>query len=110
MFDLLDALGDLHFIYHKCTTLQKHQLLNAVFDRNLFYYQSTYRTPTLQPVFMHSALILKEKKLLFVDEIKKTGLASRQVEVAGIEPASKHIRRKLSTCLFHYYLSAMNRE
>ena len=35
---------------------------------------------------MHSALILKEKKLLFVDEIKKTGLASRQVEVAGYEP------------------------
>jgi hypothetical protein len=24
------------------------------------------------------------------------------VELAGIEPASKHIRRKLSTCLFHY--------
>jgi len=23
-----------------------------------------------------------------------------EVEVAGIEPASKHIRRKLSTCLF----------
>jgi len=32
------------------------------------------------------------------------------VEVRGIEPLSKHIRRKLSTCLFHYYLSAMNRK
>ena len=28
------------------------------------------------------------------------------VELAGIEPASKHIPQKLSTCLFHYYLSA----
>ena len=35
---------------------------------------------------------------------------SPRVELAGFEPASKHIRQKLSTCLFHYYLSAMNRK
>ena len=64
LFKNLDALGDLHFIYHNCTTLQKHQLLNTVFDRNLFYYQSVYRTPTLLPVFHHNLLILKEKRLL----------------------------------------------
>ena len=41
----------------------------------------------------------------------EAGLKSSEgVEVAGIEPASKHIRQKLSTCLFHYYLSAMNRK
>lgn len=27
---------------------------------------------------------------------------SRNVELQGIEPWSKHIRRKLSTCLFSY--------
>jgi len=35
---------------------------------------------------------------------------SPQVELRGVEPLSKHIRQKLSTCLFHYCLSAMNRE
>lgn len=32
------------------------------------------------------------------------------VEVRGIEPLSKHNIQKLSTCLFPYYLSAMNRK
>lgn len=32
------------------------------------------------------------------------------VELAGFEPASKHILQKLSTCLFHYCLSAINRK
>jgi hypothetical protein len=31
------------------------------------------------------------------------------VELQGIEPWSKHIRRKLSTCLFSYYLSGYSR-
>jgi len=33
-----------------------------------------------------------------------------QVEVRGIEPLSKHILQKLSTCLFDYYLSEENRK
>ncbi len=31
---------------------------------------------------------------------KKSGL-SVKVELSGFEPLSKHIRQKLSTCLFH---------
>ena len=47
---------------------------------------------------------------------KKTSHRRRQavlagsVELAGIEPASKHILQKLSTCLFPYCLSAYNRK
>jgi len=33
-----------------------------------------------------------------------------EVEATGIEPVSKHILQKLSTCLFPYYLSALNRK
>jgi len=45
-------------------------------------------------------------------EIKKeTPLGvSLQVELAGLEPASKHLCHKLSTCLVYYYLSAGNRK
>ena len=32
--------------------------------------------------------------------------ATTHVELRGIEPLSKHIHQKLSTCLFHYWLSA----
>jgi hypothetical protein len=69
----LDTLTDLRFLYNKCNTLQKQQLVNAVFDQNLFYYECIYRTPTLLPVFQHNLLILKEKRLLEMDEIKKNG-------------------------------------
>jgi hypothetical protein len=31
------------------------------------------------------------------------------VELSGFEPLSKHIRQKLSTCLFHDWLSALRR-
>lgn len=34
----------------------------------------------------------------------------KKVEATGVEPVSKHILQKLSTCLFLYCLSAMIRE
>ena len=30
------------------------------------------------------------------------------VEATGVEPVSKHIRRKLSTCLFYFVMSGSN--
>lgn len=30
------------------------------------------------------------------------------VEATGLEPVSKHILQKLSTCLFHFVLSEVN--
>jgi hypothetical protein len=46
-----------------------------------------------------------------LDEIKNgIRLIPFLVEVRGIEPLSKHIRRKLSTCLFPYCLSAIHRK
>ena len=32
------------------------------------------------------------------------------VEATGLEPVSKHILQKLSTCLFHFVLSEVNWE
>jgi hypothetical protein len=32
------------------------------------------------------------------------------VELAGFEPASKHIPHKISTCLFRHYLSGKKQE
>lgn len=33
-----------------------------------------------------------------------------KVEATGLEPVSKHILQKLSTCLFHFDLSGINWE
>ena len=38
-----------------------------LFDSRLYYQNHTYRTPYIMPVFTHNLLILKEKRLLYVD-------------------------------------------
>jgi len=34
--------------------------------------------------------------------VKENTTVRKKVEPAGVEPASKHMPDKLSTCLFHY--------
>jgi site-specific DNA recombinase len=65
----LQPLTDMQYIYTIATTLQKQQLIRYVFDSSLYYQNKTYRTPYIMPIFSHNKLILKEKKLLIVDDI-----------------------------------------
>jgi|GEM_PF-5026640 hypothetical protein len=52
---------------------------------------------------------MEEEFLVFeVDDLRL--IIRMEVEATGIEPVSKHILQKLSTCLFPYYLSALNRK
>ena len=39
-----------------------------MFDCSLYYKEGVNRTPYLMPTFSHNELILKEKKLLIIDE------------------------------------------
>ena len=63
----LGKLTDLGYVYRVSALRDKQQLLNQVFDRKLYYQEGCYRTPSLQPIFMHNALILKEKALCIID-------------------------------------------
>lgn len=64
----LHKLSDLKQVYKSCTTLQKQDLLRKGFDSRLYYQDGLYRTTYMMHVFHHSKLILKQKKLLEIDE------------------------------------------
>lgn len=69
----LVKLSDLRAVFQTATVTQKQQLLNHVFDSNLYYQNKVYRTPYIMQVFSHNMRILKEKNLLIVDKKNKTG-------------------------------------
>lgn len=73
----LDKLSDLQSVYLSATLPQKQELLRKGFDNGLYYQNGLYRTPYMMPIFHHSILTLKEKRLLEMDENKKTGLEVR---------------------------------
>lgn len=77
----LNKLSDLRFIYTSATLPQKQELLRKGFD-NLYYKNGLYRTPYMMKIFHHSILILKEKRLLEMDENKKGDLL---VPSSGVE-------------------------
>jgi site-specific DNA recombinase len=55
-------------LYKAATTVEKQELVRAVFDSKLYYKDKLYRTPYIMPIFSHNILILKEKQLLVLDE------------------------------------------
>lgn len=65
---LLPHLTDLPGIFKKANIFQKHSIVREVFKAGLIYVDGGLRTPYLNPVFSHNALILKEKGLLLVEQ------------------------------------------
>ena len=81
---------------------EKHRILGSTFPEKLVFENKKVRTAKDQDIM---SLLLKADKRFI--EIKKGRLhffsrPSQRVELQGIEPWSKHIRRKPSTCLFSY--------
>lgn len=65
LLPLLTNLGDLF----KALPLHKRQqFVRTVFDNSLAYYNDCYRTPYLHPIFSGKAALLKEKRLLIVEQ------------------------------------------
>lgn len=60
----LDKLSDLEYVFTHSNTLQKQKLVNLGFERNLYYQNGMYRTPTKVEMLSHNHLIMKEKGLL----------------------------------------------
>src|SRR4030095_16628175 len=64
----LPLLTDMHYLYHKATTPQKHFILNRVFERSLTHDGLTFRTQSIMSVFRLKAAPLKEKGLLVIEQ------------------------------------------
>ncbi len=78
----------------------KRYILGSTFPEKLIFEDGTYRTASDDNVLILIANTGKgfgEKKK---GRRNKSRLPSRRVEPAGVEPASKHMPDKLSTCLF----------
>jgi len=69
----LDRLSDLQYVYTIATTTQKQAFIRQGFDNRLYYQNRVYRTPYILPIFEHNLLVLKEKRLLELDEKKMAG-------------------------------------
>lgn len=62
------ALSDMEYVYTRSNTVQKQQLVRVVFDNGLYYENGSYRTPYLIPQLAHNELIMREKKVLFIEK------------------------------------------
>ena len=71
----LDLLTDLSYVYNSADTLQKREFVNLVFDRNLYYHNGIYRTPTMLEFLSRNHLKMREKGLLIYE--KKEGLLEK---------------------------------
>jgi hypothetical protein len=87
---LLPKLYDIRGTYETLTLVRKQQLLNMVFDNSVTHDGEVYRTAFLDPIFQHNALILKEKRLLIVEQPFKENseIPKRALLRSSIEPAS----------------------
>lgn len=50
------------------TTIEKQYFIRKVFDNQLYYKDTIYRTPYMIEAFTHNNLILREKKLLIYEK------------------------------------------
>lgn len=64
----LEKLGDMEYLFNITDTPGKQEMIRMVFDNKLYYRDNIYRTPYLMDIFHHNLLILKQKKLLELDE------------------------------------------
>lgn len=64
----LPKLGDLRYLYHKASLLQKQMFVRMVFNSKLYYLDGHYRTPEILPMFISNALIMNEKSPLIFDQ------------------------------------------
>ncbi|QNL48299.1 hypothetical protein H8S90_16040 [Olivibacter sp. SDN3] len=68
----LDLLTDMRYVYTSSNTIGKQQIVNMVFDSNLYYKEGIYRTHTMMEIFTHNTQKMKEKGLMIYE--KKEGL------------------------------------
>ncbi len=98
----LDNLFQLDKIYENGSMEVKQQVIGSMYPEKLSFDGDHLRTTRINEAIriiymMSNDLAEKEKGLS-----ENISAKSFQVEVRGFEPLSKHIRQKLSTCLFRH--------
>lgn len=68
MNDLLPKLTNISEVFFGWPMHQQQLFINVGFSHSLYYIDGIYRTPFIHPLFAHKALILKEKRLLEIEQ------------------------------------------
>ena len=83
----LDMLSDMRYVYTESDTLQKREFVNIVFNKNLYYQNGIYRTPTMIDMLSHNASKMEEKGYLIYQKkrdafssIPQSGLSGTTIE------------------------------
>lgn len=63
-----DILTDLSKLYQSANIHQKQAFIRMVFNSSIIYAIGIYRTPSILPLFADKLLILKEKRLLEIQQ------------------------------------------
>jgi len=79
MEEILPILSSVKASFQKLPLNKQQQFIKAVFDNSLAYYNDSYRTTFLHPLFISKSLILKEKRLLVIEQpvVKLGGIPIR---------------------------------
>lgn len=64
----LSKLSNLQWQFQQADLHTKQAILRAVFNSGLYYHDGVYRTPYILPAFSMKADILKEKRLLIIEQ------------------------------------------
>ena len=86
---IIKSIEDVPATFNGFSIVHKHRFVRAAFDNSLSYYDGVYRTPFLHSLFRHNELVMRQKRLLFVEQpIKKIGdfLTSARDEIRTHTP------------------------
>jgi len=68
LYKLLPSLTSLSDIYERASIKHKHILIKGVFKHAITFSEEAFRTPSINELFAHNYLNIKEKGLLFVEQ------------------------------------------
>lgn len=112
--ELLDkamkALSMLETMFLNEDLEKQRKIIGSMFPGKIYFENNSLRTADKNTILQLTYLINKGLENKKRGQNTISAFLSSQVELRGIEPLSKHIPQKLSTCLFPYYLSALHRK
>ena len=91
----LSYLSDFKGIYEKSDTLEKRELIDLVFDSNLYYEKGVYRTPTMMSILSTNHLKMRSLGLLFLDKKRENFTILPSSALVGIRTPNLLIRSEM---------------
>jgi len=97
LYNVLETLTDLKYVFNKCSISDKQELLRKGFDSNLYYKEGIYRTPTMLEPLAHNSLKMKEEGVLIYE---KKGDSFSRIPSSGVEGSRTPVQTSLPLAFY----------